>query len=104
MHEALKTHPTLAFVQDAHRLEALVPMGTARAAVYGGFHEQRKKNAILTLVDLINDRFVHYPEMMKTETGRKEAKKAWAYMLEFRKGMLEQADREALLQSAQAPT
>jgi uncharacterized protein len=104
VHEALKTHPTLAFVQDADRLDALVPMGTARAAVFGGIHKQREKNTILTLVDLMDDRFVNYPKMMKTETGRKEAKKAWAYMLEFRKGKLEHADCEVLLQSAQAPT
>jgi hypothetical protein len=42
--------------------------------------------------------------MNKMKTGKKEADNAWKYMLEFRRGMLEQADCEALLQSAQVPT
>jgi hypothetical protein len=53
VHEALNTHPALAFVQDADRLDTLGPMGTARAAVFGSIHEQRKKNTILMLVYLM---------------------------------------------------
>lgn len=51
----------------------------------------------MSLVSLMDERFVHYPRLMKTKTGKKDAKKAWKYMLEFRKSMLEQVDCEALM-------
>jgi uncharacterized protein len=72
-------------------------MGIARACLFGGVNAERRKNTILTFVEIMDDRFVHYPGLMKTKTGKKEADKAWAYMLEFKEGMLEQADCEAIL-------
>jgi uncharacterized protein len=94
---AMDDFPALRFVQDADRLDALGPMGIARACVFGGVKEDRRHNTILNFVELMDQRFVHYPGMMKTQTGKKEAEKAWACMLEFKKGMLQQADCEVIL-------
>jgi hypothetical protein len=57
----------------------------------------RRNNTILTLVELIEHCFVQYPKLMKTKTGLDEAEKAWEYMKEFKQGMLEQTDYEAIL-------
>jgi uncharacterized protein len=91
--------PALRIVQDADRLDALGPMGIARAAYHGGMNEARRHDTILTLVQLMDERFVHYKGRMKTETGRREAEMAWVYMLEFKEGMLKQAHCEDVLQA-----
>jgi uncharacterized protein len=74
-------------------------MDCARVGVWWD-HIERRKNTILSLLELFDDRFVHYPSMMKTKTGRKKAEKAWSYVLEFKKEMMEQATCEALLESS----
>jgi hypothetical protein len=74
-------------------------MGIARAVYHGGVNETRRHDTILTLVQWMDVRFVHYPGRMKTETGRREAEMAWVYMLEFKEGMLKQAHCEDILQA-----
>tara|TARA_R110002003_G_scaffold214_27_gene16202 strand:- start:6454 stop:7182 length:729 start_codon:yes stop_codon:yes gene_type:complete len=91
--------PALRIVQDADRLDVLGLMGIARAAYHGGVNEARRHGTILTLVRLMDERSVHHPGRMKTETGRREAEMAWVYMLEFKEGMLKQAHCEDVLQA-----
>jgi uncharacterized protein len=94
--------PALRIVQDADRLDALGPMGIARAAYHGGVNEARRHDTILTLVQLMDGRSVHYPKRMKTKTERRKAEMAemaWMYMLEFKEGMLKQAHCEDVLQA-----
>lgn len=43
-------------------------------------------------------RLLHYPGLMKTETGKVKVERAWEYMFQFKKGLEEQADCEAILQ------
>ncbi|KAH7073766.1 hypothetical protein BKA63DRAFT_576096, partial [Paraphoma chrysanthemicola] len=94
---ALAQFPAFRIVQDADRLDALGAMGIARAAVYGGVSGVRRHDTILSLVALMDERFVHYAGRMKTDTGREEAERAWAFMLEFWEGMLREADCEGVI-------
>jgi uncharacterized protein len=97
---AFKDFPALRLVQNADRLDALGPMGIARASVCGGTNTSRRNNTISTLVDLIDKRFVQYPALVKTNTGTKWTKKHWVYMVEFRDRMLAQSDCDAVLRSS----
>jgi hypothetical protein len=48
----------------------------------------------------MNEPFAHYFGLMKTTAGEKEAKIAWNYMVDWRRGIQEQADCKALLQTS----
>ena len=94
---AAETYPALRFVQDADRLDALGAMGITRISYQGGAKEARSYNTILTVAELIDERFSRYPGFMRTETGRKEGERKLAYMVQFKEAMLEQAGYEVIM-------
>ncbi|KAF1923752.1 uncharacterized protein M421DRAFT_425455 [Didymella exigua CBS 183.55] len=83
--DSCEAYPALRFVQDAVRLDELGCVGIARLGTMS-------KTTILEAVNRMDTRLCHYVELMKTKTGRKEAERRWAQMLEFREGLLLQVD------------
>jgi uncharacterized protein len=80
-----EAYPAMRFVQDAVRLDELGCIGIARLGVMS-------KTTILEAVNRMDTRLRHYPGLMKTKTGKKEAERRWAQMLEFKEGLLLQSD------------
>lgn len=85
VHDHCEAYPALKFVQDAVRLDEMGCVGIARLAALN-------KGTILEMVNRMDTRLVHYPGLMKTKGGRKEADRRWMQMLEFREGFLAQTD------------
>jgi uncharacterized protein len=80
-----EAYPAMRFVQDAVRLDELGCIGIARLGAMS-------KTTILEAVNRMDIRLRHYPGLMKTKTGKKEAERRWAQMLEFKEGLLLQSD------------
>ncbi|KAJ4340870.1 hypothetical protein N0V87_002224 [Didymella glomerata] len=80
-----EAYPAMRFVQDAVRLDELGCIGIARLGAMS-------KTTILEAVNRMDTRLRHYPGLMKTKTGKKEAERRWAQMLEFKEGLLLQSD------------
>jgi uncharacterized protein len=88
----LKTHPELAVVQDADRLDALGAVGIARCFAYGGASLTRRNQSLHVGVQMHESRFSHYPGMMKTGMGKVEAKIRWERMCLFKEMWNEETD------------
>lgn len=80
-----EAYPALRFVQDAVRLDELGCVGIARLGAMS-------KTTVLEALNRMDTRLCHYVGLMKTKTGRKEAERRWAQMLEFKQGLLLQSD------------
>ncbi|KAI0575673.1 hypothetical protein TUN199_09139 [Pyrenophora tritici-repentis] len=59
--------------QDAVRLEGLGAVGVSRFPPYGDGNNVRSDELIGNWIRPVEERFAHYPRMMKTETGREMA-------------------------------
>jgi uncharacterized protein len=94
-----EAYPALKFVQDADRLDGLGYIGIARLSMFGSGDPRRGHETLLSMVQLIDKRFVHYVGLMKTKSGRKEAEKRWSQMLDFKEGIVSQTDCSAGLRS-----
>ncbi|KAI4139010.1 MAG: hypothetical protein L6R39_006507 [Caloplaca ligustica] len=70
--ETLRTHPELAIVQDADRLDALGAVGIARAFVYGAAKD-RERGLEGTLIHF-DEKLLGLEGLMKTREGKRLAK------------------------------
>jgi uncharacterized protein len=75
-------YPAFRIIQDADRLDGLGAVGVGRLFLYGGVHEIRRQGLIDSGIDLIEERFVHYPRLMKTDTGKKIAEERYQWMVD----------------------
>jgi uncharacterized protein len=75
-------YPAFRIIQDADRLDGLGAVGVSRLFLYGGVNEIRRQGLIDTGIELIEDRFVHYPRLMKTDTGKKIAEERYMWMVD----------------------
>ncbi|KAI4181681.1 MAG: hypothetical protein L6R41_006468 [Letrouitia leprolyta] len=69
--DTLQSHPELAIVQDADRLDALGAVGIARAFTYGGAKDQQR--GLTGTILHFDEKLLHLESMMKTQEGRKLA-------------------------------
>ncbi|KAF2243325.1 hypothetical protein BU26DRAFT_115945 [Trematosphaeria pertusa] len=93
----LTAHPELGVVQDADRLDALGIVGLGRCLAYGGAEKTRRKQTIQRAFQLMDERFVHYKDMMKTPWGRDEAHRRWGRMEEVREVWIGETDVAGIL-------
>jgi uncharacterized protein len=77
-----KEYPAFRIIQDADRLDGLGTIGVARMLIYRGVDDKLRHESIDSDIDLVEGRFSHYPELMKTKTGRKIAKKRYQWMVD----------------------
>jgi uncharacterized protein len=75
-------YPAFRIVQDADRLDGLGAVGVSRLFLYGGVNEVRRQGLIDSGIELIENRFSHYPRLMKTETSRKMAEERYKWMVD----------------------
>jgi uncharacterized protein len=75
-------YPAFRIIQDADRLDGLGAVGVSRLFLYGGINEIRRQGLIDSGIELIEDRFSHYPRLMKTDTGKKMAEERYKWMVD----------------------
>ncbi|CAJ2502701.1 Uu.00g100950.m01.CDS01 [Anthostomella pinea] len=86
--DLIKSHPELAVVQDADRLDAIGSIGIGRLFTFGGARTQRSMD---DSIQHFHDKLLKIQSMMKTEVGRKLAEERTQRMQEFLKWWGEEA-------------
>ncbi|KAI2625772.1 hypothetical protein GGR54DRAFT_513606 [Hypoxylon sp. NC1633] len=82
------SHPELAVVQDADRLDAIGSIGIGRVFTFTG---ARKKTSMAESIQHFHDKLLRLENMMKTEAGRQLARERTERMQEFLKWWDEEA-------------
>ncbi|KAI0009828.1 hypothetical protein F4779DRAFT_338639 [Xylariaceae sp. FL0662B] len=90
--DLIKSHPELAVVQDADRLDAIGSIGIGRVFTFAG---ARTKASMADSIQHFHDKLLKLESMMKTDVGRKLAKERTERMRNF----LEWWDEEAAFSS-----
>ncbi|KZF20746.1 hypothetical protein L228DRAFT_178442 [Xylona heveae TC161] len=84
----LHTHPELAIVQDADRLDAIGAVGIGRTFTYGGAHGQAaaggQGRSMSDTIDHFTEKLEKLEDMMKTRTGRRLARERTERLRVFR--------------------
>ncbi|KAI0833148.1 hypothetical protein F5Y06DRAFT_183234 [Hypoxylon sp. FL0890] len=86
--DLIKSHPELAVVQDADRLDAIGSIGIGRVFTYSGARTQR---SMASSIEHFHDKLLRLESMMKTDIGRELAKARTERMQEFLKWWDEEA-------------
>ncbi|OTB09005.1 hypothetical protein M426DRAFT_18398 [Hypoxylon sp. CI-4A] len=86
--DLIKTHPELAIVQDADRLDAIGSIGIGRVFTFTG---ARTKRSMDDSIQHFHDKLLKLESMMKTDVGRELAKARTQRMQEFLKWWDEEA-------------
>lgn len=79
--DLIKTHPELAVVQDADRIDAIGAVGIGRCFTFGGTKPDRSMD---DSIQHFEDKLVRIQGMMKTDTGKELAKQRTERLLQFR--------------------
>ncbi|KAI1809028.1 HD domain-containing protein [Poronia punctata] len=80
--ELIKSHPELAVVQDADRLDAIGAIGIGRTFTFSG---AKTKGSMADPIQHFDDKLLKIESMMKTDVGRNLAKERTQRMHEFLK-------------------
>ena len=98
MQLAMNEHPELRVIQDADRLDALGAIGIARCFTFGAANAERERSKASSIdtgndgsatfcmrdaIDHFQDKLVKLEELMKTNTGRRLARKRTERLVEF---------------------
>ncbi|KAI1662547.1 hypothetical protein F4813DRAFT_1143 [Daldinia decipiens] len=86
--DLVKSHPELAVVQDADRLDAIGAIGIGRVFTFTG---ARTKASMADSIQHFHDKLLKLESMMKTDVGRELAKAKTEKMHEFLKWWDEEA-------------
>ncbi|KAI5861277.1 hypothetical protein GGS23DRAFT_161051 [Durotheca rogersii] len=86
--DLIKSHPELAVVQDADRLDAIGGIGIGRVFTFTG---AQKKASMADSIQHFHDKLLRIEGMMKTDVGRELAKVRTERMEEFLKWWAEEA-------------
>jgi uncharacterized protein len=86
--ELIKSHPELAVVQDADRLDAIGSIGIGRVFTFTG---ARTKASMDDSIQHFHDKLLKLQSMMKTDVGRQLAEEKTRRMREFLKWWDEEA-------------
>ncbi|KAI1389887.1 uncharacterized protein F4822DRAFT_217439 [Hypoxylon trugodes] len=86
--DLIKSHPELAVVQDADRLDAIGSIGIGRVFTFTG---ARTTRSMADSIQHFHDKLLKLESMMKTDVGRELARKRTERMEEFLKWWDEEA-------------
>ncbi|KAI1443471.1 hypothetical protein F5Y02DRAFT_202940 [Annulohypoxylon stygium] len=78
--ELIKSHPELAVVQDADRLDAIGSIGIGRVFTFTGARTQR---SMADSIEHFHDKLLRLESMMKTDVGKRLARQRTERMQEF---------------------